>query len=128
MGIVVLEGEVFELEVKDIRDAGTDLQRRKFPWKPGQLEIGLLHVIGVQVGAADEVEELAGLKAGHVREHQRQQRELRNIPRSADEDIHAHGRYSEEVATLFPCPSRLVTLGHCCMSPCRLDHITISPP
>ena len=47
----------------------------------------LLEMVQVKVRIAKSVDEVAGLEAGHLRHHQRQQRVGRDVERNAEEDV-----------------------------------------
>ena len=70
-------------EVVDLGDAGGQLQRGQRPRRPGQLQPGLLQVVGVQVRVAQGVHELAGPQADHLGHHLGQQGVGRDVERHA---------------------------------------------
>ena len=52
-----------------------------------KLQARLLEVVEIEVRVAERVDELAGLQAGHLRHHHRQQRVGRDVERHAEEDV-----------------------------------------
>ena len=74
-------------EVVDLGDARRQLQRRQRPRRPGQLQPGLLEVVGVQVRVAQGVHELAGPQADHLGHHLGQQGVGGDVERHAEEHV-----------------------------------------
>ena len=73
MRVVALEGEILVAEGEEVGRRGIQAHQRQGAGLSRQLLAGLLDVIQVQVGIAQRVHELAGLEAGDVRDHAREQ-------------------------------------------------------
>src|SRR5581483_4204522 len=65
MRVVALEFEVFVAEAEDILHVGIDLHRRQRPGRPCQLQSRLLEMIGIEMGVAERVHEIARLQSRH---------------------------------------------------------------
>ena len=86
---VAFEFEVAVLEREDIRALWIDQHLRRRVRRSRQLRTGLVEMIVVEVRVAEGVDELAGLKAGYLRHHLREQRVARDVERDTEEDVGA---------------------------------------
>ena len=64
--------EVFVGKIEDRADIGIDFKPRQRARRAGQLQVGLLQVVEVEVRIAEGVYEVAGFQACHLRHHQGQ--------------------------------------------------------
>src|SRR5665213_4076910 len=87
MRVVAFEREIFVAERKDVLHLGIDLHYRQGAGRTRQLQPRLLEMIGIKVGVAERVHEVAGLEAGHLRHHHRQQRIGRDVEGHAEEHV-----------------------------------------
>ena len=87
MGLVADQLEVLEAEVEQILHLGIQLHARQRQRLAGQLQVGLLQVVGVQVAIAAGPDELARLQAGDLRHHQGQQSVAGDVEGYAEEDV-----------------------------------------
>src|SRR5436190_3940433 len=71
--LVALEGEVFVLELEQLAACGVEAHAREGARAAGELLARLLEVVEVQMRVAQREDELAGLEAGHLRDHQGEQ-------------------------------------------------------
>ena len=73
MGIVVEEFEVLVLEVEEGLDVGVDLHLGQGTGLTGELELGLLDVVQIEMGVASGVDEVTGLEACDLGHHHQEQ-------------------------------------------------------
>lgn len=83
MRIVADQFEIFEFEIVNVLHRRVQLHRRQRPGFAGQLQPGLIDVIGVEMLIAERVHERAGIQSADLSDHQRQQRIARNVERHA---------------------------------------------
>ncbi len=74
MRVVADEFEVLEFEIVDVADGGIDFHPRKRARLTGELKLGLLDVILIQVQIAEGVDEGARLEITHLRHHHGEER------------------------------------------------------
>ena len=98
-GVVIHQGEILVLEVEDGLDLGIDQHLRKGPRLAGELEVNLLEVIGVDMGVACRVDELARLQAADLGYHHREEGVGGYIERHSEESV---GTSLVELAGQFP--------------------------
>ena len=89
MRVVALDGDVFEVEGVELGDGGVERERRERPRLTGELEPGLLDVVGVEVCVAQRVHEVADLETSHLGNHVREQGVGGDVERHAEEDVGA---------------------------------------
>ena len=85
--VVVLQREVLEAEGEEVHHAGVQLHPGQRAALAGELQLGLLQVVRVQVHIAEGVHELAGFQAADLRHHQGQQRVARDVEGHAQEGV-----------------------------------------
>src|SRR5262249_48881964 len=64
--VVALEFEVFVLEREDVLHIGIDLHHGQGPRRPRELQPRLFEMVGIEMGVAERVHEVAGLQARHL--------------------------------------------------------------
>ena len=89
VGVVVLEIEVFEGEGIDVADIGVDDHGGERPQVAGELEFGLLEVVGVEVEVAEAVDEVAGFVVEGLGNHHREQCVAGDVEGDAEEEVGA---------------------------------------
>ena len=89
VGIVILQREVLVLEVEDALDLGVDAHLRQRARVTGKLQLGLFHVVGVDVRVAEGVHEVLGLQPANLRHHHRQQGVGGDVEGHAEENVRA---------------------------------------
>ncbi len=87
VGLVALEREVLNAIVEQRLGLAQDTQLRKWPRRAGELELGPLDVVAVQVHVHAEPDELAGLLAGLLGEQRGQQPQVGDVPPQAEEGV-----------------------------------------
>lgn len=83
MRFVANQFEVLEAEGEQVLHVRIELHGRQRQRLAGQLQVGLLQVIGVQMTVAAAPDELARLQVADLRHHQRQQRIACDVERHA---------------------------------------------
>ena len=73
MRIVMLEREVAEAEVEDRRHRGIQGHGGQRTRLAGELKLGLIEVIGIEVEVPEGVNEIAGFQSANLRHDQCQQ-------------------------------------------------------
>ena len=73
MRLVPHQFKILVAEAEDIFNVGIDIHLRRRNGFPGQLLVGLLQMVQVQVRIALGVHEFAGRKSGHLGHHQGEQ-------------------------------------------------------
>ena len=73
VGIVVDEFEVLVLEVKEGLDVGVDLHLGQGSGLAGELELGLLDVVQIEMGVTGGVDEVTGLETCDLGHHHQEQ-------------------------------------------------------
>jgi hypothetical protein len=86
VGLVALKLEVGVFEAGEIRPLG-DLHDRRGQGLTGELQPGLVHVVQVEVGVAQGVDEFAHLQAGDLGHHLGKQGVAGDVERHAQEDV-----------------------------------------
>ena len=87
MRLVAFEREILVAEGEDVLHRRIEPQRRQRLRRARQLQMRLLEMIEIKMRVAEGVDELAGLKPGHLRDHHGQQRVGGDVERHAEEDI-----------------------------------------
>ena len=87
MGIVVFEREVLDLEGVDVADLRIDPHGGEWMDLAGELELGLLEVIRVEVQVAEGVHEVAWFVAEDLRNHHGEDCVARDIEGDAEKEI-----------------------------------------
>lgn len=77
--------EILETEGEQILHLGVELHGRQRQRLAGQLQVGLFQVVGVKVAVTARPDELAGLQAADLRDHQRQERIAGDVERHTQE-------------------------------------------
>src|SRR5690554_1263951 len=80
---------MLEAEIEQLLDAGVKYQPGGGTRGARELQFRLLQMIEVEVGIAQGVDKVAGLKAHHLCDHSGQQRVAGDVERYAKEDIGA---------------------------------------
>ena len=78
---------MLEVEGVELGHRRVEPQRRQRPRVAGQLQPGLVEVVGVEVRVAERVHEVADLEPGHLGDHVGQQRVGRDVERHAEEHV-----------------------------------------
>lgn len=73
MGVVVAESEIFKAEIVNAFHGGIQLHPRQRAEIAGELLAGLLEMILVKMQVAESVDEFAGPKIAHLRDHHGEQ-------------------------------------------------------
>src|SRR3954469_1222598 len=89
MGLVALDSEVFVLEFEQLAACGVEAHAREGARAAGELLARLLEVVEVEMSVAEGEDELAGLEAGHLRDHQGEERVRGDVERHAEEEVGA---------------------------------------
>src|SRR6267142_2642416 len=89
MGLVGLKGEVLVAECEEVPYGAVQAHAREWLGGAAELLARLLEMVQVQVGIAEGEDELAGLEAGDLRHHQRQQRVGGDVEGHAEEYVGA---------------------------------------
>src|SRR5579871_3269296 len=89
MRLVILQGEIFKLERKDILHCGIELHHRQRMGCPGELELCLFEVVAVEMHVAETMNELPGLESADLGHHQGQQCIGGDVERDAEEYVGA---------------------------------------
>lgn len=89
MILIIDEGEVVVLEIKDGGDGRIELHLRQWIRVAGELQLGLLQVIEIKVSVAEGVDKVAWLQANHLRYHQREQGVGSDVEGDAQENVGA---------------------------------------
>ena len=84
---VVYKLEVFEFEFFYIHDVWIELQLGERQWNSLQLFFQRLHVVGVDVGIAQNVDKLSALQIAHLCKQACQQRVTRNVEGHAEAKV-----------------------------------------
>ena len=128
--VVAFEGEVVEDKIFEACAGGIEPHARQGAALAGELQAGLLEVVGVEVEVAERVNERAGLEAADLSNHEREERVGGNIKGYAEKEVCAA---LVELATEFAvldielkqrmtwCEGHEVKLGRV---PCRNDKAT----
>lgn len=74
MGVIALDGNMFEAETENIGDRGIEPQTRQGQWITCQLRAGLIIMIRVEMHIAETVHEMAGFQPCCLRHHGGQKR------------------------------------------------------
>ena len=89
MGLVTDEFEVLKGEAVDIGDLGIDLHSGERVGLAGELELGLLEMVGVEMEVAKGVDKLAGLIPTNLCEHHGEQGVGGDVEGNAEEKVGA---------------------------------------
>jgi hypothetical protein len=89
MGIVANQFKILELEFVDFFHRRIQFHLRQRTRLARELQLRLLDVVLVEMQIAEGVDEIAGLQAADLRDHQREQRVTRDVERHAQENIRA---------------------------------------
>ena len=87
MGIVVDELEVLVLEVKEGLDVGVDLHLGQGTGLTGELELGLLDVVQIEMGVTGGVDEVTGFETCHLCHHHQEQGVGGDVEGDAEEGV-----------------------------------------
>ena len=87
VGLVADQLEVLEAEGEQVLHVGVEPHARQRQRRAGELQVGLLQVVGVEVAVAAGPDELAGLEVADLRHHQGQQRVAGDVEGHAEEDV-----------------------------------------
>src|SRR5215210_212225 len=85
--IVTLNHDVVVSEVEQRAHGRIEPQLGKRPQRAGELQAGLLQVVGVEVGVAERVDEIAGLEPRRLRHHVGEQRVGGDVEGNAEEHV-----------------------------------------
>ena len=87
MGLVIEQGEIGKIEIKNGFDRGIELHAGQGIGFSFQLQAGLLEMIAVEMGIAEADNKFAGLKVTHLRHHQGEQGVRGDVEGQTKEDI-----------------------------------------
>ncbi len=85
--VVAFEGEVLEDKILEACAGGIERHARQGAALAGELQAGLLEVVGVEVEVAEGVNERAGLEAADLRDHEGEKRIGGDIEGHAEEEV-----------------------------------------
>ena len=88
-GIITGQFKILELEVVDVFHRRIQFHLRQRTRIARELQLRLLDVVLVKMQIAEGVDEVAGLQAANLRDHQREQRVAGDVERHAEENIRA---------------------------------------
>ena len=86
-GVVADEFEVLVLEIEEALHVGVDFHDGQATGLTGELQLGLLDVVQVEVGVARGMDEVTGLVARHLCHHLQQQGVAGDVERHAEEGV-----------------------------------------
>ena len=87
MRIVVQQGDVFVAKVKQAFDARIKAERGQGSKVATQLKANLVRMIGINMGVAKAVDEVAYLEAEVLRHHVNEERVRSNVERNPQENV-----------------------------------------
>ncbi len=87
--IVTFESEVFVFEIEEIFHVGVQCHHGKSTWFAGELELGLLDMIRVEMEVAKGVDELAGLEVADLSDHEGEDGVASDVEGHAQEEVGA---------------------------------------
>ena len=87
MWVVANELEVLIVEVEDALHVRINLHGGQRTWLTGQLKLGLLDVVQIEVGVTSGMDEVTRFEARHLCHHLEQQGLARNVEGYAQESI-----------------------------------------
>src|ERR1700730_17797919 len=85
--VVTFEFEVLVAEAENVLHIGIDLYRRQRPRRTRQLQPRLIEMIGIELGVAERVHEVARLQSRHLRHHHGEQRVGGDVEGHAEEHV-----------------------------------------
>src|SRR5512138_3765320 len=89
MRLVALEAAILVLKIEQLAARGIQAHAREWPRHARKLLSRLLQMIEIKMCVAQREDELAGLEAGHLRHHERQERVGGDVERHAEEEVGA---------------------------------------
>ena len=89
MRVVTGQFKILELEMVDVFHRRIQFHLRQRTRLARQLQLCLFEVVLVEMQIAKRVDEVAGLQAADLRDHQREQRVAGDVERHAQENIRA---------------------------------------
>lgn len=119
VGLITVDTEVRHGEAENVLDFRIDPQRWQFVRFALELLFQLIDVVQVDVQVAESVDEFTRRHANALCHHHRQGGIRRHVERHAQAEVRRH--YIQDDSLDHP---RTITCS--CMSPCRVDYITIS--
>jgi len=87
--VVVFQREVFVLEGEDVFDLWIDAHGGQWTGIAGKLQLGLFHVVRIDVGITEGMDELLGLEIANLGHHHQQEGVGGDVERHAQKDIRA---------------------------------------
>jgi len=85
--VVAFESEVVEHKILEVCAGGIEHHAREGAALAGELQAGLLEVVGVEVKVAEGVNKCAGLESTDLRDHEREERVGSDIEGHAEEEV-----------------------------------------
>src|SRR3954469_22123098 len=85
--VVALDGDVLVGEVEQRAHGWIEPQPRQGAGRAGELQAGLLQVVGVEVRVAERVDEVAGPQARRLRHHVGEERIRRDVEGHAQKHV-----------------------------------------
>lgn len=87
VGFVIFEREILEFEAENVFYIRVDAHLREGEGFTGKLLLGLFQMVGIEVGVAQSMHEIAKAEAADLRDHHGQKRVGGDVERHAEKDV-----------------------------------------